>query len=454
MHPPSRLPDRIVAGFLAVWIVLWCGSPPAVRAGGGDYDYAVERVTVDGNLWGPHDGVPDAVEESFDPHVNPVNGVPGSPFGFTIPFNSLLGTSWPTDGALHLMSPGTVVDLQSIDLRFILSNVVSGSPMLRDGAGDARVEVAFRAATPSLNDFVAATFSIGNVWVGLAFANFEDAVAQRQLGPTIAGFSMFAHILDNGLVPVGGQSIPVDPAAVGGPFVLAFDYDDTAKAITPSFSLDGGATFTGGFDPLPIPGFDGSGVAAGPLIIGADPRTPLPPACPGLLARDNVKVASLRSGSVLSFSARAYLDPEGGMADPLVEGTRIAITDRGSGGNLVDTAVPAGGPASGCDPRDGWYGGGGRSFKYQNYSNAFPPDCTPGSANGLVRLKVRRTTPSVVQLSAMMTTGTDPASIVGPMNALFVRGQGGNTDASGACLAAQSGDIPCATGPRRVRCKK
>src|SRR5262249_45277773 len=166
------------------------------------------------------------------------------------PFWSLLGNSWPTDGALHLFSPGTLVDLDFIGLRLIMSNVVSGSPMLRDGAGDARVEVAFRAATPAVNDFVAATFSMGGVWVGLAFANFEDAVVQRQLGPTIAGFSMFAHVLDNGLLPVGGQSIPVDPNAVGGPFVLAFDYDDTAKTISPTFSLDGGATFTGGFDPI------------------------------------------------------------------------------------------------------------------------------------------------------------------------------------------------------------
>ena len=184
----SRLSHRLVTGLVAAWIALWCVSPPTVGAGAGDYDYAVERVTVDGNLWGPHDGVPDAVEETFDPHVNQL-GVAGSPFGFTIPFWSLLGNSWPTDGALHLFSPGTLVDLDFIGLRLIMSNVVSGSPMLRDGAGDARVEVAFRAATPAVNDFVAATFSMGGVWVGLAFANFEDAVAQRQLGPTIAGFS-------------------------------------------------------------------------------------------------------------------------------------------------------------------------------------------------------------------------------------------------------------------------
>ena len=38
------------------------------------------------------------------------------------------------------------------------------------------------------------------------------------------------------------------------------------------------------------------------------------------------------------------------------------------------------------------------------------------------------------------------------MNALFVRGYGGNTDATGACVAAQSSDMPCALAGRRVRC--
>jgi len=52
------------------------------------------------------------------------------------------------------------------------------------------------------------------------------------------------------------------------------------------------------------------------------------------------------------------------------------------------TPIPAGAPGTGCDPMDGWVQSAS-SAVYTNRSNALPPACLPGSANGLVRMKLR-----------------------------------------------------------------
>jgi hypothetical protein len=450
----------------AICTVLWSAAPQPVGASEGDFDYAVERVSIDGNLWGPHDGTPDAMEETFDPHINPIYHIPNPPYGFVIPFDPFFGNAQPIDGALHLMSPGTLLDLPSLGLTLIQSDVVSESPILRDGAGDARFEVAFQAATLPVNQYLHATFSLagptGGGFAGLAFANFDAVVAQQQLGPAIAGLSMFAHVL-NGYIPTGGQSFPVDPAAAGGPFVLALDYDDTAKTITPSYSLDGGSTFTGGFDPLPILAFDGSGIGTGNLMIGADPRTTFDPsACPtGLwrrLSHQRLTVVRGRdNSSKLSFKAEGLLDSLARVFNPVGEGAQLTITDRGTSLALVNlsgsAAVPPGAPGSGCDPRDGWTAVGVNRFTYRNYSNALPPGCAPSSANGLTLMKLALRNLYQLHVVATATVPNDPASVVGPVSSLFVRGRGGNSDDAGACLAVVGNDVSCEARTRAVRCK-
>ena len=52
-----------------------------------------------------------------------------------------------------------------------------------------------------------------------------------------------------------------------------------------------------------------------------------------------------------------------------------------------------------------------------------------------------------------MIVPNDPGSIVGPLSILFVRGQGGDTTADGACLAVQSNDTYCTPFGRSIRCK-
>ncbi len=471
---PSRgggpMPGRIlspasIAGFAAVCTVLWSVAPPSAGAIGGTFDYAVERVTIDGNMHGPHDGTPDIVEESFQQHTQPVLD---AIWGFIIPFHGLFGTVQEIGGALHLMSPGTPLDLPEVGLSLNQSDVLSESALLRDAAGDAHVEVVFQPATLGVNHFVHATLALSGpggpgVYAGLEFSNFDAAVAAKNYSPAGVGFSMSSHLVQGDLSAVTGQSLPVDPTSVGGAFVLALDYDDTAKTITPSYSLNGGQTFSGGFDPLPIGAFDGSGVGTAILIIGADPRTLAapPPQCPPYLNAHAVTVVHRTDGSgTVSFRGRGLLDPRAGVTfNPVTEGAQLAVVDLAGPSVLVNlsgsTAVPPGARGSGCDPRDGWTAIGIRRFRYRNYSNAFPPACTSGSANGLGRMTVRLANTSVwkIDVAATVKAPTVPASITGPMHSLWVRGQGGNADQNGACLALQSADTPCKVGSTRVRCK-
>jgi len=463
----AKSPSRaIVAGIAAVWTALWYVAPSSVRADGADYDFGVERVIIDGNVWGPHDGTPDAVEETFDPRINQY-GLPNPPYGFVIPFNSFLGNSTPIDGALHLISPGTEVDIPALGVSTIQSDVLSVPVILTDGAGDARVQVDFQAATLPVNQYVHATFSIigptGGDYASLAFANFDADMALRQLGPAITGFSMFVQLVNGfSLFPLGGQSVPVDPASVGGPFSLAFDYDDTAKTLTPSYSLDGGATFTGGLDPLPVP-FDGSGSGTARLMLGADPRERYDPyKCPSGISRrlwHNKVVAKHRAeGNVVTFRATGLFDSAGGPFNPRTEGAQLVIRDRGTSSDLVAltgaAAVPPGGPGSGCDPRDGWWGTSSR-YTYRNYSGAVPPDCAAGSANGLTYMKVAlsRSAYAKFTVTAIVSVPIDPPSIVGPLSTTLIRGEGGDTADTGACLGVMSNDTSCTVGPRSASCK-
>jgi hypothetical protein len=97
----------------------------------------------------------------------------------------------------------------------------------------------------------------------------------------------------------------------------------------------------------------------------------------------------------LRMSARVYL--EAALPDVATTGMQVLAEDVETAWDPIvewserTLAIPAGGPGTGCDPADGWtVGGGGNAYRYRNRSNAFPPACTPGSANGVTSATVRR----------------------------------------------------------------
>jgi hypothetical protein len=89
------------------------------------------------------------------------------------------------------------------------------------------------------------------------------------------------------------------------------------------------------------------------------------------------------------------------LIDPTLTGVHLYAADHQ--GALFDVSVPGG---AGCAAGDGWTIAGDpsrRVWKYRNRSGALPPDCTPGSAQGIasVQIKdVRQTSTGALQFRA------------------------------------------------------
>lgn len=73
--------------------------------------------------------------------------------------------------------------------------------------------------------------------------------------------------------------------------------------------------------------------------------------------------------------------------DPALNGVHVYVAD--ATGPVFDVSVPGG---AGCSADDGWTTGGPPTrtiWKYRNKSGALPPDCAPGSAQGLTSIQIK-----------------------------------------------------------------
>lgn len=132
-------------------------------------------------------------------------------------------------------------------------------------------------------------------------------------------------------------------------------------------------------------------------------------------------------------------DVAGGEYDPSVEGAEIAL----HGASLLyqHTAplpIPPGLTGTGCDPLDGWKARGtapNRTFGYKNVSNAFPPACITGSANGLksVKFKDRIALDGTLQVKLKVKKGSIASAPPSPVTATIVLGQSPAAGAAGRC---------------------
>jgi hypothetical protein len=80
-----------------------------------------------------------------------------------------------------------------------------------------------------------------------------------------------------------------------------------------------------------------------------------------------------------------------------------------------------------CDPRDGWLGRI-NLYRYLNHSDALPPACDPGSAQGLQRIDFRWTGTNVVK--AKVRNASLPP-VTGPIRVALYRGTGPVNDCDG-----------------------
>jgi hypothetical protein len=118
---------------------------------------------------------------------------------------------------------------------------------------------------------------------------------------------------------------------------------------------------------------------------------------------------------------------------------RLIVSDEGAGGaTLFDLRLPAN-DSTPCDARDGWTSRG-----YVNVSNALPPDCTPGSALGLRKLRMKWNGTLDLRVDA------NPASIphtTGPVGVTIYDGPGPVNECDG-----WSSQLACRSSPNSLRC--
>jgi endoglucanase len=136
---------------------------------------------------------------------------------------------------------------------------------------------------------------------------------------------------------------------------------------------------------------------------------------------------------------------------PLSVGARVVVEDLGAGGATVfDVTVPSA-AAGTCDPRDGWKVTP-KAALFRTKSGAVdPPACTPGSANGLVKLRVAPRSGHDVDVQ-VATKRSTIGTLVGPLRATMVFGDMPAAGAAGECGVSPM--LVCGGTAASVRCEE
>jgi hypothetical protein len=212
------------------------------------FDLVIDRVEIDGNVFGPADGTPDLVDDFTDGVLGPS-------------FTTYTATSFESGGFFHAASPGGVVTFNGTP--FELSNGATVQEVA-DGAGSFTADAYLPAVAPPLGESVSLT-----VW-NPTTTDIFSAVLTNWNGLD------FVQSIGSGLPPPAyatvDQRTPFDPDSATGAIVLRVVYDDGAKTLQAAFSIDGGGSFSAPFAaaPLPTP-------LDGPLLLSGLVTPPGPP---------------------------------------------------------------------------------------------------------------------------------------------------------------------------------
>jgi hypothetical protein len=336
------------------------------------FSSSVDRFEVDGNVFGPSDGVLDFVDEFDDGTLAPEWSV-------------LLGSATEAGGVATMHSPGTDVNIGPVHVD--TSNIEKEDDV-QDGAGNFTATSYWVPALPGTNqEFHMQLYGVGSVIesAGLQVTNMSPEVAAAKSPPGIAGYAIGQVLIHIGPDTVQSSAVALDPADVTGAIVFRLSFDDATNALTASFSLDGGVTFQSPFPPMTI----FQGVSASEILLGAATDISLPPPvnppCGSVAPTSN---AVLRLKHSIMF--RGILGAAAGVPpafNPAVDGAEAVIASTTVGGMVLAPSIP-GGPG-GCGPLDGWLVPSASGYRYRNRSNALPPSCAPGSAQGLRELTIR-----------------------------------------------------------------
>lgn len=178
--------------------------------------------------------------------------------------------------------------------------------------------------------------------------------------------------------------------------------------------------------------------------------------CPDSVRIENARLVMRHLGDPAgdeTFTLDGRLVPPSGTTlDPLAAaatGAQVWIEDANHT-RIVDLTtataiIPPGARGTGCGPSDGWRIGKGRAV-YANASNALDAACTPGSAQGLRRLEVRR---RMHDGGIGFRVLVGPSPLVEPAGPLkIVIALGATSDASAGACGATFAPLPCERNAR------
>jgi hypothetical protein len=266
------------------------------RANHTIFDYRVDRLEIDGNAHGPHDGTPDVVNEFDDGSLAP---------DFYNPF----GTAFETGGFLALTNPGVHVPspfADVIDLSLVAS---SGLNAIQGGAGDATTTSFWAPTLPPPGQSY--HFTIFVTYAGSGFQQVMGVgIAHRE-----AGLELEQHRTD---------FLPFSAGDVTGQIGLRLHLDDASHQVTGSFSLDGGATWTSPFPPRLVSDLATHGAQ---LLLSADPE----PGSGGGTTTTTVAGTTTTSTTLVPGSCSAA----GCRRTTRFEGSKLIIKDRGGKGDSL-----------------------------------------------------------------------------------------------------------------------
>jgi endo-1,4-beta-D-glucanase Y len=154
-----------------------------------------------------------------------------------------------------------------------------------------------------------------------------------------------------------------------------------------------------------------------------------PPATPYCTAGGTLGALQLRLKKLgatpgdesLTLKARAFFPQGIPIGGPLSVAARVVVEDLGAGGATVfDVTVPAATDGT-CDPRDGWKVTPKAALFRMKSGAIDPPVCTPGSANGLVKLRFAPRNGHDVDVQ-VATKRSTLGPVTGPLRATVVLG--------------------------------
>lgn len=370
------------------WIRAWFGLllaiaafTPSVRASHATFAFEVDRLELDGNQFGPHDGVADVIDE-FD------DGDLSQPLGFI----GFLGTRIESGGVLSLESPGDHVPSPfgvTVDMSLVIA-LPSGNNSIAVGAGDATVTSYWIPTIPGPGGFYHFTLVASGTFGSVDERHVAVGVAHRsgnlQIEQYEADFEILSGVFTYTNTVVDSQ--PFDAGDVTGMIGLRFVYDDATKLLTGSFSLDGGSTWLMPFPARSVNGvlnnvaltlnagraLEGSGTTTTTVTsTTSSTTTTITSACPvtdcrrttrALNSRLTIKDKPTDKGDAFAWKLRRGEDTTSAdFGDPSASTDYSLCVSDGTGGLVMQATIPAGGQ---CRDKPCWKATGSGGWKYSD----------------------------------------------------------------------------------------